>query len=262
MRNNIQSADRVLSILTAFRTEGQEYSVTELAANLGVHKSTASRLVTTLTSKGFLERGRASRSLRLGPELGRLGLLALTGRSLMQAAREPMEMLAARTGETVNLAVLDGREVVNIAQVDGPHIVGVGTWTGRRTQPHCVANGKVLLAFLERDWRELIEEPLTAFTPNTITSLNALEAHLKVVRRRGWASNLSELEEGLHAAAVPVFDAFHRCRAALSVSGPVYRMPPDRLPSMARYCRQAARLITARLGGDAREIRARKSLVS
>src|SRR5581483_455028 len=176
MHNNIQFADRVLTILSAFRNEGQEYSVTELAAALGVHKSTASRLVTTLASKGFLERTPANRSLRLGPELGRLGLLAITGRSLMQAARRPMEMLAAETGETVNLAVLDGRDVVNIAQVDGPHIVGVGTWTGRRTKAHCAANGKVLLAFSGKDWRSLVEQPLEAFTDSTITRLETLES--------------------------------------------------------------------------------------
>ena len=121
--------------------------MTELAARVGVHKSTASRLAATLAARGFLERPAGSEAFRLGPELGRLGLLALGGRELVELSRPAMERLAADTGETVNLAVLDGEEAVNVAQVEGRHIVGVGSWTGRRTALHCTANGKVLLAF-------------------------------------------------------------------------------------------------------------------
>ncbi|MFN0172044.1 MAG: IclR family transcriptional regulator [Bryobacteraceae bacterium] len=243
MSNALQTADRVLQVLAAFDSTARELSVTRIADALGVHKSTASRLATTLVQRGFLERRK--RTLRLGPEVSRLGLLALGNVDLTIMADEAMQWLCSKTGETVHLAVLDGAEALNIAQVDGPAIVGIGNWVGRRTDLHSAANGKVLLAFGESN---LLKRPLPAITLRTITSVEVLRSQLKQVRELGWASNTGELEEGLNAVAVPVFDASRSCRAALSVSGPSYRISPNRFPHVAELCKQAARLISFGLG--------------
>jgi DNA-binding IclR family transcriptional regulator len=250
MRNTgVQTVDRALQLLLAFDSEGQALGVTELAARLGVHKSTASRLAATLAARGFLERPAGTEAFRLGPELGRLGLLALGGRDLVELARPPMTALAAETGETVNLAVLDGVEAVNVAQVEGRHIVGVGSWTGRRTALHCTANGKVLLAFSRAP---LPGSPYDAFTARTITTRAGLERELAAIRRRGYAEAVGELEEGLHAVAAPVVAADGRCCAALSVSGPAYRMPEERLAEIGARCRRSADEVAGLLGGDVR----------
>jgi DNA-binding IclR family transcriptional regulator len=250
MRNGVQTVDRALQLLQAFATPEQELGVTELAGALGVHKSTASRLAATLAARGFLERAPGSESFRLGPELGRLALLAARGgEDLAELSRPAMARLASDTGETVNLALLDASEAVNVAQVDGRHIVGVGSWTGRRTALHCTANGKVLLALAAPG---LPTGELQAFTPRTITSRAALEQELAQVRARGYATAVGELEEGLHAVAVPLPDRSGRCLAALSVSGPAYRMAPATLDRIAERCREAAAEIELRLGGSAR----------
>lgn len=243
MSNAIQTADRVLQILGAFGSNARELSIGSIAGTLGVHKSTASRLATTLVRRGFLEREK--RVLRLGPEVNRLGLLALSDRDLSAVSADAMHWLSSETGETVHLAVLEGSEALNIAQADGPAIVGIGNWVGRKTSLHCAANGKVLLAF---SGKHLVQGPLPALTPRTVTSVKALRAELRQVREAGWASNTGELEEGLNAVAVPVFDAAETCRAALSVSGPSYRVSPDRYFQLANLCKQAARLIGFRLG--------------
>lgn len=244
MSNGVQTADRALQLLLAFDADAPTLGVTELASRVGVHKSTASRLAATLAARGFLERAPGSDAFRLGPELGRLGLLALAGRDLVELARPAMERLASETGETVNLAVLDGEEVVNVAQVDGRHIVGVGSWTGRRTALHCTANGKVLLAFGGAP----VPARLEAFTAQTITSAQALQHELAAVRGRGYATVASELEDGLHAAAAPVFDLAGSCRGALSVSGPAYRLPTEGLDAVAARCREAAAELGPLLG--------------
>jgi DNA-binding IclR family transcriptional regulator len=249
MRNSVQTVDRALQLLQAFETPEQELGVTELAGALGVHKSTASRLAATLAGRGFLERAPGSESFRLGPELGRLGLLAARGGDdLVEVTRPAMARLAADTGETVNLALLEGDEAVNVAQVDGRHIVGVGSWTGRRTALHCTANGKVLLAFAPGARRE---SRLEAFTARTIASPAALERELRRVRSSGYATAVGELEDGLHAVAVPLFDRAGRCVAALSVSGPAYRLPPEKLAELAERCAGAAAEIESRLGRTA-----------
>jgi DNA-binding IclR family transcriptional regulator len=198
-----------------------------------VHKNTASRLTATLAWRGFLERVPDGKRFRLGPELGRLGLLTHGWCELVTLARDAMERLDAETGETVNFAVLDGAEAVNVAQVDGSHIVGVGYWTGRRTQLHRTSNDKVLLVFAGA---AIGGDHLNRFTQPTITRMPKLRAQLEQVGANGWASTLGELEEGLHAVAVPLFDAAGRC-------------PAERLPEIAKLCQRAARMISARLGG-------------
>jgi DNA-binding IclR family transcriptional regulator len=245
MGNTIQAVDRVLQMLLVFDSDRQELSVGDFARLLGVHKSTASRLVATLEKRGFLERVPGSKLSRLGPEIARLGLLVASSRSLIDLAREAMARLAAETGETVNLAIADGAEAVNLAQVEGPHIIGVGSWTGRRTPLHCTSNGKVFLAF---GAAALKDEPLVAVTSKTITSKRTLRAQLDQARKEGWAFTMGELEEGLNAVAAPVFDSAGNCVAAVSVSGPAYRMLPNRLPEIARLCREAAREISAGSG--------------
>jgi DNA-binding IclR family transcriptional regulator len=246
----LQTVDRALRLLLLYEEVDQEYRVGEMAAMLGVDKSSASRLAATLANRGFLERAPGSEAFRIGPELGRLGVLSAGGsHNLIELARRPMENLAAETAETVNLARLEDRKVVNIAQVDGAHLVGVGDWTGWKTEPHATANGKVLLAFTENTPENIsLQTPLEAFTEQTITNSKDLRSELDRVRSEGWASTLGELEDGFNGVAVPVSDALGRCRASLSVSGPVYRMPPARLPEIAVLCKKAAEDISASLG--------------
>jgi DNA-binding IclR family transcriptional regulator len=227
----LQTVDRALRLLLLYEDVDQEYRVGEMAAMLGVDKSSASRLAATLANRGFLERAPGSEAFRIGPELGRLGVLSAGGsHNLIELARRPMENLAAETAETVNLARLEDRKVVNIAQVDGAHLVGVGDWVGWKTEPHATANGKVLLAFTEDSAEEIsLQTPLEAFTRQTITKVRDFRSELGRVRAE-------------------VFDALGRCRASLSVSGPVYRMPPARLPEIAVLCKKAAGEISASLG--------------
>lgn len=251
--NLFQAADRALQMLLAFSPQHSELGVTHLAQALGVHKSTASRLAATLEGRGFLQRVPGRRTYRLGPELGRLGLIALGKHDLLAAARGVMEDLAQRTGETVNLAILDPQaEAVNIAQADGPHIVGIGYWTGRRNKLHCSAIGKVLLAF---GGTELGKGPYEAFTPRTVTDASTLRTQLEQIRQKGWATALGELEEGLHAVAAPVVDPLGQCQAALSISGPSYRLPPERLQEFAPLCVEAAREIGTHLEGAVSAVR-------
>lgn len=250
----LQTVDRALRLLLLFEEVNQEYRVGEMAEMLGVGKSGASRLAATLANRGFLERAPGSEAFRIGPEIGRLGVLSMGGsHNLVELARRPMQNLAAETAETVNLARLEDRKVVNIAQVDGVHLVGLGDWTGWKTEPHATANGKVLLAFTDDSPEDLaLLDPLEAFTEQTITNQEDLRAELESVRSEGWASTLGELEDGFNGVAVPISDGLGRCRASLSVSGPVYRMPPSRLPEIAVLCKKAAGEISASLGGTRR----------
>jgi DNA-binding IclR family transcriptional regulator len=242
----LETVDRALQLLLAFEDE-RELTVAALAGRLGIHRSSASRLAATLARRGFLERAAGSEAFRLGPALGRLGLIALGLRGLVAEARDAMERLARETGDTVVLSVLEGGDCVDVAQVSGPHLVGVRDWVGRRSPLHASSDGKVFLA-----WAGTNPAPrrLPALTRRTITRRTTLAEEIDRVRRLGWASVEGELEEGLNGVAAPVFDPAGRCVAALSVSGPAYRLTAERLVAVGPSVQAAAREIGARLGGS------------
>jgi DNA-binding IclR family transcriptional regulator len=226
-----QSVERVLALLTSFDETRTELGVTEMASLLGVHKSTASRLAATLERAGLL--ARYGRRYRLGFEVIRLGTVALHSFDLIASMQAAMDKLSRHTGETINLAVPAGADILNVAEVPSTFILScTGGWTGRRTKPHAVANGKVLLAYGAIPMPRQLER----YTEHTITSREALAAELETIRRAGYATAVAELEEGLVAVASPVFDASGACVAALSISGPAYRMPPENLPELGRLC--------------------------
>jgi len=226
-----QSAERVLALLTSFDDTRTELGVTEMAKSIGVHKSTASRLAAALERAGLL--ARYGRRYRLGLEVIRLGTLALRSFDLVASMQPAMDKLSRQTGETVNLAVPGGTDILNVAEVASTYILSCsGGWIGRRTRPHAVANGKVLLAHGAIP----IPDQLERCTDHTITSHEVLEAELAAVRRNGYATAVAELEDGLVAVAAPVFDSAGACVAALSVSGPAYRMQPETLDKLGRLC--------------------------
>ncbi len=229
-----QSAERVLALLTSFDDARLELSVTEMAISLGVHKSTASRLAGALERAGLLTR--SGRRFRLGLEAIRLGTLAMRSMDFVALMQPAMEKLSQQTGETVNLAVPDGQHVLNVAEVPSTFILNSsGGWIGRRTMPHAVANGKVLMAYGALDAPRRLER----YTAMTITEHAALNAELAQVRRNGYATAVNELEDGLVAVASPVFGGTGACVAALSVSGPAFRMRPESLDKLGRLCAEA-----------------------
>ena len=247
MKHRANIAERVLEILTGFNEGVSELTVGTIAEQLGIHKSTASRLAATLVARGFLKRH--DRSFQLGQEVERLGLRALGNRRLVPISLPLMELLARHTGETVHLVELHANQVRSLAHISGSSLVPASNFRGRTLKLHCCAGGKILLAFSEEAY---IEEPLEAFTDRTITDVAKLRTELARVERNGWARNLGEFETGDNAVAVPIFDQ-KRCVGALGVSGPSDRLLPSLYPEVAALCRQAALAISQQL--DARDDR-------
>lgn len=252
MRNaegsGLQSVSRALRTLELIGEAG-ELGVTELSRRLGVHKATASRLAATLAERGFVERDPVSERYRLGFGLIGLAGAAMAGLDLVRLTRPALEELADRTRETVNLGVRSGGAVVYLDQVTGARSIVSVNWVGQRTPLHCTSNGKVLLAFMggaERD--RLLSQPLERSTPHTIVDADELRAQLDAVRVRGYAQTLEELEAGLNAVAAPVRQADGEVVAAVSVSGPAFRMRAVDFPRMARLAMDAATVASTRLG--------------
>jgi len=248
--NAVRSVDRAAALLLALGESQGEAGVTELARRLGLHKSTASRLLATLERRGLVEQDGESGKYRLGLVVIRLAEQAERTLDLRGIAMPELERVARLTRETVSLAVLSGDESLTVAQADGPNLIAVADWTGRSTPLHCVASGKVLLAALaEREVLRIVRRGLIRHTERTIVELEPLLEELARVRRRGYATALGEFEVGLNAVAAPVVDARGSVIAAVDIWGPAFRLTPRRLPELAALAREAAATISARLNG-------------
>ncbi|GGL31048.1 IclR family transcriptional regulator [Phycicoccus endophyticus] len=244
--STVQSVDRAVTILELLALHG-EAGVTRLAGELGVHKSTASRLVAALERRRLVEQVQERGGYRLG-----VGILRLAGATnarldLVSVARPVVRQLAAQTGETVNLAVLSGGAALYVDQVSGAANLSSYNWVGQHIPIHATSNGKVLVSELEEPERSRTLGELTGYTPATVTDPAVLADHLAQVRARGWALACDELDVGLTALAAPVRDAHGDVAASLSVSGPTFRFDQARLDQLVPMLLTAAEEASTRL---------------
>jgi len=249
--NGVQSVDRALRILEILARSG-ESGVTEVASALEVHKSTAFRLVATLEQHGLVEQVEGRGKYRLGVGLLRLAGATSARLDVVQEARPLCKQLAAATGETVNLATLSGHSALYLDQFAGPSSLQPHNWVGQHIPLHATSNGKVLMAWLtDADLRELLGR-LPAYTEATITNRAALRNELEAVREQGYAVAVDELEIGLTAIAAPVRNAHGDVICSISVSGPTFRLPTDRVEEVVPMIVEAAEELSHRLGWGVR----------
>jgi DNA-binding IclR family transcriptional regulator len=244
----VQSVDRALAILEILAGRG-EVGVTEIAAELGVHKSTAFRLIAVLESRDLVEQLADRGKYRLGFGVVRLAGATVAQLDLAKESRRTCEELAADLGETVNVAILDADRAVNVSQVRGTASISLYNWVGQGTPLHATSSGKVLLAYAGGQVRvAVLAKPLQRYTIATITDPGVLGAELADIRVRGWAATEGEYEIGLNAVAAPVRDANGDVMAAVSVSGPSFRLPADTFGEIAPRVVAAADALSRRLG--------------
>jgi DNA-binding IclR family transcriptional regulator len=245
----LQSVDRALNVLELLARWG-DGGVSEVAAELDVHKSTAFRLLGALESHGLVEQTEDRGKYRLGFGLVRLAGAVSVRMDITKMARPVAERLANEIGETVNIAVLREHYAVNVDQALGPAAVTTQNWVGQLTPLHATSSGKVLLANVDAQERaRLVKHTgLPAFTADTIATVGELEKELQKVLENGYATTIGEFEDGLNAVAVPVLDADGTVIAALSASGPSYRFTPSRIEKLVPNMKEAGAEVSHRLG--------------
>ncbi|MFE0420015.1 IclR family transcriptional regulator [Streptomyces tendae] len=244
----VQSVDRAVSVLEILARHG-EAGVTEIADELEVHKSTAFRLLGVLENRGLVAQEKERGKYYLGAGVLRLAGAAAVRLDISQEGVPVCRELADELGETANIAVLDDDAAVNVMQARGTASVTAQNWLGRRTPLHATASGKVLLAHLPPTLREgLLARPLHRFTEHTVTGAAVLRGELETVTGQGYAITQEELEIGLAAVAAPVRSHDGKVIASISVSGPVYRLTPDRLPDLAQRTLAAGVELSRRMG--------------
>ncbi len=250
-RDSVQSLERALDLLEALATGGA-MGVTELAGSVGLAPSTTHRLLTTLAQRGYVTQDAATGRYLLGFKTVELasGLEHRLSR-LRSAARPHLEAIQRETGETVNLVILDADRVVYVDQVEGSRSVRMFTAAGASAPAHTTGSGKAIMAFGPQEEvaaRYAGREPLDRLTPRSLVTLDALRDDFARIRRRGFAIDNEEHEEGVGCVACPIFDHAGAPVAAMSVSGPSARILHADTAELGELLRRHAADASAALG--------------
>lgn len=248
----VRALVRGLAVLRSFRVDEPELTLTDLARRLGFAKSTLSRLLQALEGEGFIEQDATTGRWRLGVAAFEVGSVYMRQLSFSTAAQPVLERLANDCGETTSLGILADGGVVYLSIVHGQREIGIQSAAGARHPVHCTALGKALLAYRpEGEVCEILaQHPMTRRTDHTITTVPAFLDELVRVRSCGYAIDDEERAENIRCAAAPIYDHRGVVVAAISASGPVFRLDHSALHALARHVADAAVAISRQLGFD------------
>lgn len=244
----VESVDRALRLLLMFR-EHQEIRLSRVRDELKVGQSTAHRLMAMLVYHGFAAQDPATRVYRAGPALFEIGLAVVRNLDIRAAARPVLESLAAATGETVHLGLLEGNEVRFIDVVESELALRVSGRVGRRLPAHATSLGKAMLAAMTDDRVRALypREALAAVTGRTMTRRSDLLAELERIRARGYARNSGESEEGVSSTGVAIVHPARGVLGAITIAVPLSRMTGQKEERHAALLAEASRALTAQL---------------
>ena len=249
MSESVRAIERALDVLLCFSQDEPVLSLTQIAERLDMPKSTIHRYLATLEAARFVRRNEVTGSYHLGYRFIEMASLVLQEADLERWAQPHLEHLSGESGETVDLAVLDGEQVVYLQVIESPHRVKIAAAVGQRLPAFCTASGKAFLAYMPDDQVcQILSQGMPSYTDNTRISLADLDQDLRVTRERGFAISEQEYERDINAVAAPILDA-HGCPVAvIAVAGPAYRLSRERMLELGPSIRTATDAIAREVG--------------
>lgn len=245
----LSSVKNALRVLNSFSPEQPEVTVGELSLQLGLAKSTVSRLLTTLASEGFVIKDPENRKYRLGISILALSGIISSNFEITKEAAPVVNKLVNDLGETAHLTILDGTDTIYIHKEECTHAVRILTYLGKRNPAYCTSSGKVLLAYSDQQViDDVIAGGFKSFTKSTITNEKQLLSELKKVREKGFSFSQNEILEGVTSVAAPIYDYTGKVVAAITVVGPHQRISANKVPVYAKKVIDASKEASERLG--------------
>ena len=249
MSQSVRAVERALDILLCFSKDKPELSLTEIAEQAGMNKSTIHRLLATLEKKRFITRDKATGIYQLGFLFVELSSVMLQNLDVRRWALPYLQQLSEQSGETVDLAVLNNGHVVYLQVVESSQRIKIAAAVGEQLPSFCTASGKAFLAYLPEEYaRKTLDQELPQYTEYTIVSADELMKDLRQTRERGFAVSAQEYERDIHAVAAPIMDANGCPMAVIAIVGPSYRMPSERMQILGQMIRETAELIVSEVG--------------
>ena len=225
-KEKIKSIEKALDLLELLSDNKKEMGITEIGKELHMGVSTVYRILTTLKCRGYIVQSQQTSKYMLGAKLFILGCKVQNTTNLIKLVTPFLQRLSENTNETINFAILEGREAICLYKIESKETLKAGIEVGTKLPAHCISLGKVLLAFLpEQEFRGLYNnnEKLPTFTPNSISSVEELNKCLKKIKKQGYAIDEEEFKIGVNCLGVPIINNEGKAIASISVSGPVSR---------------------------------------
>ncbi|MDN4524241.1 IclR family transcriptional regulator [Fictibacillus fluitans] len=246
----IQSVDRALRILDLFDEYESELKITDISARMNLHKSTVHSLLKTLQHYNYIEQNIENGKYKLGMKLFERGNFVIHNLDIRSVAKKHLMELSMKTGNTIHLVILDGKEGVYIDKVEGSAATILYSRIGRRIPVHCSAVGKALVAFKSQEELAAIlkDYEYISQTPKTITNEEDFLTELNNVRKEGFAVDNQENEAGVSCISVPIRDHSEHVIAAISMSQPVHRINKKAVKEIAEMLKATAENISRELG--------------
>jgi len=248
--SNVQSVNRAIAIIKKLGGLKDGISVTNLSNDLDLNISTVYRLLKTLREDGIVAQNETTLRYSLGVGFLEIALNYLGSMDLMKAASQHMKVLQEKTGETVNLALIDGFEVVYIDRIESNQDLRHSISIGKKAPVHCTSLGKAIIAFMDREVisDRLSKTPLQKNTIFTKDSFEEIMADLNEIQKTKVAVDDREHQEHIRCVGSPIFDIRGNVVAAVSVSGPISRVTYEKLEELKREIKKTAQLISVDLG--------------
>jgi IclR family acetate operon transcriptional repressor len=245
----VRAVERALDILLCFSQDKPTLSLTQIAEQVGMHKSTIHRLLATLESRRFVVRDKITGMYKLGYRFIELASIRLQDVDIQRWAQPFLQQLAVLSGETVDLAILDGDHVVYLQVVESHQRVKIAAAVGQQLPVHCTATGKAFLAYLAEDQiNEILARGMARYTDHTLASLADLHQDLRETRERGFAISKEEYENDINAVAAPILDASGCPMAVIAIVGPSYRLSHDCMMRLGQSILETTSNITQEIG--------------
>jgi len=247
--DSVQSVDRVLDIIEVLSTEQDGLGVTTIANKVGLHKSTAHRLLTTLANRGYVAKT-GEGNYKIGLKLIEAVSCYINSLELQTEARPYLMQLTGELGLTSHLGILDRDMVVYIEKMDVVSSIRMYSQIGLRMHSYCSSLGKCLLSNYSKEELNGIMKDCSfiKFTNNTIGSMEELHKEINKVRKQGWAMDNEEYEIGHRCIGAPIYDYKGDIIAAISASGPKNLIKDDRIQDVANAVKKAAIELSRSMG--------------
>lgn len=246
---NVRSIERAIQILDCFDDDHPTWGLTELAEEIGLHKATAHRIMTTLLNYDYLEKTSEGQRYKLGLKLIRIGCRYFNRLDLQKVAYPYLKDLVDKYNEACDLSVFDGREIFYLDVIQCNHALTIAASPGMRLPAHCTASGKVFLAFLpDNEYQKFVEQPLPKLTQNTITDPELLRENLRDVKEKGFAVDYEEMEMGIFAISTPILNKEGEIVATISIPAPVNRISEEKINELSSALKRTSKKISENLG--------------
>ncbi|NQW01585.1 MAG: IclR family transcriptional regulator [Rhodospirillales bacterium] len=218
--------NKALSVLELITAQSQAIGLPDLTAKLGLPRQTVHRILIQLEEQGLIIRDASRDRFYVGPKLTRLAINALFSENHNLPTRVILRELVDSIQESCNIGVLDGMDFVYLDRIEADWTLRVHSEAGHHVPAYCTSGGKLLLAYLPEKMRNTLIplKSLKKYTATTITDGARLEAELKRIHKRGYATNDQEFTSGIVGVALPILDPSGRAIAAIACHAPVARM--------------------------------------